>query len=48
MFARILMLTTAYNTEYLRAKKMITFCTFQIIIEEGLDFFLVLKGASKI
>jgi hypothetical protein len=34
MIARILKLTAAYNTECIRAQKMLSFCTFQITKEE--------------
>jgi hypothetical protein len=34
MIARILKLTAAYNTECIRAQRMLSFCTFQITKEE--------------
>ena len=34
MIATILKLTAAYNTECIRAQKMLSFCTFQITKEE--------------
>jgi hypothetical protein len=34
MSARILKVTAAYNTECIRAQRMLSFCTFQITKEE--------------
>jgi hypothetical protein len=44
MIARILKLIAAYNTECIRAKKMLSFCTFQITKKKGPKFLFGMEG----